>query len=158
MAEEDAKAEGTVSRKRRYRKDKPWDNETIDHWAIQPVTEEEGLPAPLEESSFATLFPKYREKYIREVWPIATKALQKYGIATELNLTEGSMTVKTTRKTWDPYIIMKSRDLIKLLARSLPVAQALKILEDDMHCDIIKIKNMVNQLKVVSFIALLGKK
>lgn len=34
---------------------------------IDPVTEEEGLPAPLEESSFATLFPKYREKYLREV-------------------------------------------------------------------------------------------
>lgn len=128
---------------KRYRKDKPWDNENIDHWKIDPVTEEDGLSAPLEESSFATLFPKYREKYIREIWPIVTKALNKYGIKAELNLTEGSMTVKTTRKTWDPYIIMKSRDLIKLLSRSLPVAQALKILDDNMHCDIIKIKNMV---------------
>ena len=102
------------------------------------------MPAPLlEESSFAVLFPQYREQYLREVWAMVTRALKTVGIDCELNLVEGSMTVRTTRKTVDPYIIIKSRDLIKLLARSIPVKQALRILEDDCQCDIIKIGGIV---------------
>ena len=80
---------------------------------------------------------------MKSLWSDVTKALDSHHIACILDLVEGSMTVKTTRKTYDPAIILKARDLIKLLARSVPFPQAVKILQDDMACDVIKIGNFV---------------
>ena len=96
----------------------------------------------LEESTFATLFPRYREKYLRECWPKVQDILKGHHLKAEMDALEGSMSVKTTRKTWDPYIVLKARDFIKLLARSVPIEQAAKVLDDDVGCDIIKIGNL----------------
>ncbi|KAF2836146.1 ribosomal RNA assembly protein KRR1 [Patellaria atrata CBS 101060] len=124
--------------------EKPWDTEEIDKWKEEKFEPKDNIAGPLtEESSFVTLFPKYREVYLREAWPLITRSLSAHGVACTLDLIEGSMTVKTTRKTWDPAIILKARDLIKLLARSVPAPQAVKILEDGMAADIIKIRNLV---------------
>ncbi len=113
-----------------------------------------------EESRFSTLFPKYREAYLKGSWKFITQTLAKHGIGCELDLTEGSMTVWTTLKTYDPAAILNgeygsaprwswwltciaARDLIKLLARSVPAPQALRILEDNVAMDVIKIRSMV---------------
>ena len=142
--EETTKDAPKVKNHNKYRRDKPWDNEDIDHWKIE-AWKDEDLPGGrlLEESSFATLFPKYRENYLRQIWPVVTKALDQHKLACELDLVEGSMTVRTTSQTKDPYIIIKARDLLKLLARSIPVAQAVKILTDEWVCDIVKIGGLV---------------
>ena len=171
-----------VSKNKRHRKDKPWDHEGIDHWAIPKCGKDENPSGLADESSFAVLFPKYREKYLRESWPLVTRSLKEVGVRCELNLVEvrrclpfhsipsvspsrplsyspnpmhlraltsprrppqGSMSVFTTRKTYDPYIIIKARDLIKLLSRSVPAPQALKVLQDDVNCDIIKIGGLI---------------
>lgn len=140
----------TVNKNKRYRKPKPWDTDDIDHvpsfqqdsstnivwqWKVDPFTKQDNQNPFTEESSFATLFPKYREQYLRENWSLVTKALDKIvrppylifaltqGIACVLDLIEGSMTVKTTRKTYDPAAILNARDLIKLLSRSVPFPQ-----------------------------------
>lgn len=137
-------ADETVSKSKRYRKDKPWDNDpTIDKFKIDPFNKEDMKHPLLEESSFAVLFPQYREKYIKEIWPHIKKALKEVGVKAEFNLLEGSMTVKTSKETWDPFIILKARDLIKLLSRSVPYQQAIRVLQDGIECDIIKIRGLV---------------
>ena len=134
------------TKKSPYRKPKllPANYDQINKWEMPKITPEDIKGPFTEESSFATLFPKYREKYIKEVWPAIQKGLADIGIKGELDLIEGSMTVKTTKKTFDPYSIIKARDIIKLVARSVPYQEALRLLEDCTYCDIIKIKNLVN--------------
>ncbi|XDB49988.1 hypothetical protein AB1E18_003558 [Capra hircus] len=114
-----------------------------DGWKEPAFSKEDNPRGLLEESSFATLFPKYREAYLKECWPLVQKALNEHHVNATLDLIEGSMTVCTTKKTFDPYIIIRARDLIKLLARSVSFEQAIRILQDDVACDIIKIGSLV---------------
>ena len=64
-----------VSKKNKYRRPKPWDVDGIEHWKIDEWKPDYMKAPLLEESSFATLFPAYREKYLREVWPLVTNEL-----------------------------------------------------------------------------------
>ncbi|KAI4093018.1 MAG: hypothetical protein LQ344_003165 [Seirophora lacunosa] len=124
--------------------DKPWDTEDVDKWKIDPFSPNDNIAGPFaEESSFAVLFPKYREVYLKQAWPLVTRALDKHHVACTLDLIEGCMTVRTTRKTYDPAAILNARDVIRLLSRSVPAPQAVKILEDGVAADIIKIRSLV---------------
>ncbi|XP_036905373.1 KRR1 small subunit processome component homolog isoform X2 [Sturnira hondurensis] len=114
-----------------------------DGWKEPAFSKEDNPRGLLEESSFATLFPKYREAYLKECWPLVQKALNEHHVNATLDLIEGSMTVCTTKKTFDPYIIIRARDLIKLLARSVSFEQALELLT---HCYIMVQGNTVSAI------------
>lgn len=117
--------------------DNPW------RIPIPKFTEADNPTGTIHESTFSLLFPKYREEYIKEYFPLIKKSLEKEGIKTELDLAKGSISVSTTKKTYDPFIIIKARDMAKLIARSVPYEQAVRVLEDEISCDVIKIGSTV---------------
>lgn len=107
-----------------------------------PELKQEDVPEGaccIAETAFGTPFPGYLEDYIKSIWPAVEQVLDQHHLVGKLDLMEGSMTVATTRKTWDPYAIVDARDFIRLLARNVPLSQAQKIFQSDIVCDIIKI-------------------
>lgn len=49
-----------------------------DGWKEPGITREENPHGMVTESSFATLFPRYREKYLRDCWPLVQKRLSEH--------------------------------------------------------------------------------
>jgi len=117
---------------------------------IPKFSKEDNPTGVIRKSSFGILYPKYKEAYIRECWPLVKKALSQHGVDCNLNALESWMEVSTTRKTYDPAIILKARDMIKLLARSVPFEKAVLVLQDDYASEIIQIGNLVrNKAKFI---------
>jgi ribosomal RNA assembly protein len=88
MDENDVTNEVVKTKKKgKHDKPKPWDDDpNIDRWKVEkfdPSWNEGGM---LEVSSFSTLFPQYREKYLQEAWPLVKSSLKEFGISAELNL------------------------------------------------------------------------
>ena len=101
----------------------------------------------LEESSFAVLFPHYREKYLLEIWPRFEQALAPLGIIPSIDPKEGILSVRTSDETWDPVSIIKCRDAIRLLARSVPLEQALRVLEDGVEAMVLVIGRNIRNVE-----------
>ncbi|KAF0992277.1 hypothetical protein HZS_6838 [Henneguya salminicola] len=97
------------------------ETETIDYWKV-PKFEQKDNPYPvLEKSKFSFLFPKYREQYFKKFWSVIKNEIDNHGIKCKIDFIKGSIEVSTTSKMWDPYMIIKARDMMKLIARSVPL-------------------------------------
>ena len=66
---------------------KVWDTPDIDKWKIDPFQPADNAAGTFaEESSFSVMFPKYRELYLKEAWPLVTRSLGKSHVGCELDL------------------------------------------------------------------------
>lgn len=118
-----------------------------DNYKVEPYTEK-GLKPFLETSSFEVMFPKHREKYIRETEEYIKKALAQKKLLATVDYHELVLKVETTQHTRDPYSIMQGRDLLKLLSRGVPLDRALKIFEDEISYDIIPINTFTRNKEI----------
>ena len=64
---------------------------------------------------------------------------QEQGIDVEMDALKGSLIVKTTKDTWDPYAIMLARDVIKLISRHVSLEKAVKVFEEGITSEIINV-------------------
>ena len=55
----------------------------------EPFSKEDMKNPLTEESSFAVLFPAYREKYLREAWPQVTSLLKEHNLSCQVPLSAG---------------------------------------------------------------------
>ncbi|AFP65491.1 Rev interacting protein Rip-1-like protein (nucleomorph) [Chroomonas mesostigmatica CCMP1168] len=102
----------------------------------------------VSDTFFYIIFPKYQEKYIRESWKIIYRILKSYFIKPFLDISNGSITITTTKFTKDPCVILKARAFLLLISRSVPVQQAAKIFDDEISFDIIKISSFTRNKKL----------
>eukprot|EP01084_Bolivina_argentea_P024327 45347_1 len=144
-----AQLDGTLSTNNSNQKYKHDDNNTQEDmsseqlqkrmWKHMDVTSDNPLSAPLMSSSFATRYPEHRESYIRMSSGKMKEFLKKYGVSIQVLYDQCTLIVSSTARTWDPYSIIKARDMIRLIARYVPFEHASKVMTDNVFSDIIEI-------------------
>lgn len=77
-----------------------WDSADIDHWKVESFKPEDNPHRLLEESSFATLFPKYREKYLQKVWTHVEHALTEHVRSTYTVQITSTVTYNRTKQSF----------------------------------------------------------
>lgn len=100
------------------------------------------------KSIFSIIYPKYQEKKIRESWKIIQRIIDSVKIKSKIDIFSGSIQFWNTKLTRDPFALFIVRDFLRLISRGVPIEQAAKIFDDEIHCDIIKI-NIPGQNKNV---------
>jgi len=110
---------------------------------VQPFDEKEIKHGLTEVSTFEVMFPKYREAYLKEAEKYIKKALDAQKLAVFFDYANSTATVSTTNRTKDPYAVINGRDVMKLVARGVPLEKAARLFEDGVSCDIIQINDLV---------------
>lgn len=119
----------------------------IENYKIEPFTEK-GLKSFLETSSFEVMFPKHREKYIRETEEYIKKALSQKRLSLSIDYHELILKVETNQHTRDPYSVIEGRDCLKVLSRGVPLEKAIKIFEEGVTYDIIQINTFTKNKEI----------
>lgn len=117
--------------------------ESVNFWEEPQFLPEHNPHGVLETSSFRILFPAYRAAYLKEAWPTIESRLSAFKLSSELDISKRSMEISTTRETRDPFIIIRARDALKLLARSVDWEQAQNVLKEDVYAEVINVGGLV---------------
>jgi len=107
----------------------------LDPWQLIPFAKGDMKNSLVDESSFSLLAPRELLPEIAANFPSMESALKNLGV--QVKLTDQKLEVMTTKDTWDPYAIIKARDLVRLVARGMKLEVALKVLQDGVESDIV---------------------
>ncbi|CAL8121100.1 unnamed protein product [Prunus armeniaca] len=83
--------------------------------------------SPVDYSILRMPFLRRITTDLQEAWPVLQSALEEYDISCALDVDRYFITFTTTRAK-DPYAILKSRYLLRLLSAAVPALQAVKVL------------------------------
>ncbi|OAG31745.1 ribosomal RNA assembly protein [Nematocida displodere] len=113
-----------------------------------PFRERDVKHAFVETSTFEVMFPKHRERYVREVEEYMRKAFLIQKLSLVVDYHELVLTVSTTAQTRDPYSLFNGRDVLKLVSRGVSLEKAVRVFEEGISCDIIQINVLVRNKDV----------
>lgn len=88
-----------------------------------------------ETSTFDILIPANRLDYIKNNMDILTSEIANIKLLLEIQ--DNKLTISTTSKTRDPFIIIKGRDMLQLIVKGVDIQKAKRVLEDQIFSEII---------------------